>query len=234
MTAEATQRTPLSRERVLEAAVDLADRKGLRALTMRALATELDVEAMSLYYHVKNKEALLDGLAETIVLEIEEECGGLAFDDSNTDWQATLRERILHARAVVLRHPWAPRVFESRKDLGPTTIRYMDSILGIMRAGGFSWDLAHHAMHVLSSRALGFSPELFEPDDPDAANVDSAEMMAAMAEQLPNITGMMQAIVPHDPDEAKVGWCDDQSEFLFGLDLVLDGLERHRVAESAG
>ena len=109
--------------------------------------------------------------------------------------------------------------------MSPTLVRYFDTLLGIMIEGGFSYDLGHHAMHALGSRALGFNQELFQPDDASQAEEEADEMLAMMAEQLPYITGMMAAIVHDDPDTT-LGWCDDQTEFEFGLDLLLDGLER--------
>lgn len=113
--------------------------------------------------------------------------------------------------------------------MGPQIILYFESTLEIMRRGGFSWDLAHHAMHALGSRALGFTQELFDPDD-QADEDDSSEMLQEMADQLPYLVGMLTEIVHDDPDST-LGWCDDQSEFIFGLDLILNGLERHRRHE---
>lgn len=221
-------RVPLSRERVLRAAIDLADEQGLGGLTMRNLAGALGVEAMSLYHHVANKEALLDGVVDTLVREIEDELGGFAPLRSPTDWLQALRHRILVARAVMLRHPWAPAVVESRTSMTPTLLHYYDSLLGIMIAGGFSNDLAHHAMHALGSRALGFNQELFAPDDSGGDESD-ASPLREMASQLPNLVGMLAEVMHDDPDST-LGWCDDQTEFEFGLDVLLEGLERRRAA----
>lgn len=228
MTTDASvdRRTPLSRERVLHAAISLADRQGFEALTMRRLAEDLDVEAMSLYYHVANKEALLDGIVETIVTEIEEEVGGFDVPPVGDEWKAVLRSRILGARTVLLRHPWAPAVIETRTTMLPTIVRYMDSLLGLLREGGFSYDIGHHAMHALGSRALGFSQELFQPATADE-EVANSEMLHEFSQQFPYITAML-AEVAHDDPDSTLGWCDDQSEFEFGLDLILDGLERLR------
>jgi AcrR family transcriptional regulator len=221
-------RLPLSRERVLTAAVELADAEGIEALTMRNLAQALGVEAMSLYYHVANKEALLDGVVETIIGEVEEELGGFDVAEGEREWKRVLRHRILTARRVMLRHPWAPAVIETRTTMTPTLLRYMDTLLGILIEGGFSNDLGHHAMHALGSRALGFSQELFAPDDPQDGDEEATAMLAELAPQLPYIVGMMVEVAHDDPDST-LGWCDDQSEFEFGLDLLLDGLEA-RVA----
>ena len=221
----AAPRIPLSRERVLQAAIDLADAEGIDALTMRRLAQALGVEAMSLYYHVANKEALLDGVVDTLILEIEEEMGGFTVPASR-EWVPVLRGRILSARTVMLRHPWAPAVIETRTNMPPSLVRYFDSILGILIEGGFSYDIGHHAMHALGSRALGFTQELFAPDDP-AQDDESMAMLAELAPQLPYLVQMMEEVAHDDPDTT-LGWCDDQSEFEFGLDLLLDGLDRLR------
>ena len=228
--AEATTeqpRVPLSRRRVLRAAVDIADRGGLEALTMRRLAQELGVEAMSLYHHVANKDAILDGVVDVVAGEILEAVDRVDAPAPEHDWQTAMRARILAAREVLLRHPWAPRLLETRT-MNPAIVGYFDGVLGILRAGGFSYDLAHHALHALGSRALGFTQELFEPDDPEAADADATAMMAQMADQFPHLVGML-AEVAHDDPDTTLGWCDDQFEFEFGLDLILDGLEQRRA-----
>jgi hypothetical protein len=126
----------------------------------------------------------------------------------------------------MLQHPWMPAALESRTSMSPGAARYFEGVLGVLRAGGFSNDLGHHALHALGSRALGFSQELFNPqtDDQDAA---SQLAMAALAPELPHLMSML-AEVAHDDPDSTLGWCDDQSEFEFGLDVLLDGLERRR------
>ncbi len=218
MKAEQT-RAPLTRERVLRAAVGIADERGIDALTMRNLGQELGVEAMSLYNHVSNKSDVLDGLVEVIVDEVLAAVGDPPPD---VEWKVALRRRILAAREVFLKHRWAPGVLESRQDMPPGLLRYYDGLLGILLAGGVSLDLAHHAMHALGSRALGFNQELFT-DDADVAPEEVALMTRQMA-AFPNLVALMQ-VVYHDPDSTVSG-CDDQFEFEFGLDLILDGLER--------
>ena len=217
-------RSPLSKERVLRAAIVVADEGGIESLTMRKLAEELGVEAMSLYYHVANKEAVLDGVVESIVVEIEKAIGGFAVPTEVDDWKAEMRRRMLTARQVMLRHPWAPGVFETRTRMGPTIVMYFEGLLGVMREGGFSYDLAHHAMHALGSQSLGFAQEMFNPDSAEAGD-EAEEMFEHMMEQLPYMAGMMMEIAHDDPDST-LGWCDDQTEFEFSLDLILDGLER--------
>lgn len=219
-----TTRSPLTRERVLARAVELADAQGIGAVTMRGLASELGVEAMSLYYHVANKEALLGGMVEHVLSEILDEVTGLPAPEPEDDWKPAVRLRILTARRVLLSHPWAPSVLESLTSLSPAAAFYFEGLLGLMRRGGFSNDLAHHALHALGSRALGFTQELFNPGD-TSGEAASAELMAEMSRQLPYLMGMLQEI-SHDDPESTLGWCDDQAEFEFGLDLLLDGLDR--------
>ncbi len=221
-------RLPLTRRRILSAAIELADREGIGAVTMRRVARQLGVEAMSLYHHVANKEDLLDGMVEEIVGEIEAELGGFGVQQGAEDWQPRLRHVILTARRVMLRHPWAPAVIETRTKMPPTLVRYFEMLLGTMIEGGFGYDLAHHAMHALGSRALGFSQELFVPADPTEQE-ESNDMLAAMMAELPYLVGMLGAISHDDPDST-LGWCDDQTEFEFGIDLILDGLEARRVS----
>ncbi|CAM5682805.1 TetR family transcriptional regulator [Streptomyces avidinii] len=204
-----TQRIPLNRERVLRAAVALADATGIDALSMRRLAQELDVVPMALYKHVANKEELLDGMADAVVGEIDPPAAG-------TDWQRLVRARILSARRVLLRHPWAARVIESRTGPTPAVLAYLDSMAGTFRAGGLSADLTHHVMHAMGSRLLGFSQELFDTSAP--AGPPDPELAA----RYPHIAELA-ATAAHDEDSPLPGGCDDQSEFEFALDLLLTG-----------
>lgn len=215
-------RVPLSRDRVLRAAVEIADADGLDAVTMRRIGEALDAEAMSLYYHVANKNDLLDGIVDVLMAELNEAVDRLVVVN---DWKAAMRHRILTARAVLLRHPWAPRLLESRTTMRPAVVIYHDRLVGLMRSGGFSYDLAHHALHALGSRALGFSQELFDPANANPNPDADARMLADLAEQVPNLAGML-AEVAHDDPDSTIGWCDDQEEFEFALDLILDGLDR--------
>jgi AcrR family transcriptional regulator len=224
-------RDPLSRERVLSAAIELADEAGLGALTMRGLADTLNVEAMSLYYHVANKEALLDGVVEVVVEEINEAVSDLPPAAGPDDWKGVMRDRILGAREVMLRHKWAPAVLETRTTMSPAVLLYHHGLLEIFRAGGVSYDLAHHALHALGSRALGFTQELFDPA-PDSNDEEmNDEMLAEMASQVPLLVEMLGEIAHEGPDTT-IGWCDDQTEFEFGLDLLLDGIEREAGASA--
>ncbi|MFF2272158.1 TetR/AcrR family transcriptional regulator [Agromyces sp. NPDC058136] len=222
------ERTPLSRDRVLQTALALADRDGLDRLTMRALADELGVEAMSLYYHLPNKPAILDGLIEQVFAEIEHEIGGFAPPAADAaGWASRLRARILGARQVLLRHPWAPALMNVRGTPGLTAVRYADGVVGIMRSGGLSHDLIHHGLHAIGSRMYGYVQEL--NDDNAAEPPADPDQFAALA---PHLAAMLADVVHDDPDST-LGWCDDQTEFEFGLDLLLEGLERRRLAEAA-
>ena len=221
-----TRREPLNRERVLRAAVDLADREGIDALSMRRLGQELGVEAMSLYNHVGGKDDLLDGMVDVIIGEIEPA-------PESGPWQQAARDRILSARRTMRRHPWASAVIVSRTQASQVIMRYMDTMAGILRRGGFSVDLLHHAFHALGSRVLGFSQELYD-DSSDLAAGDEmqAVMLAQMAKEYPHITEIVQQVMHDDATVVGTG-CDDQWEFEFALDLILDGLERLR-RKSAG
>ena len=219
-------RIPLSRDRVLRAAVKVADEGGVEAITMRRLADELGAEAMSLYYHVARKEDILEGVVDVIAREINDAVGQLHGPSKGAAWKAAARQRILAARQVFLRHPWAPGLFERHASTSPAVLRYYDALVGLMRGAGFSYDLAHHALHALGSRALGFSQELFDPGD-EAGGEEAAAALDAVADQFPNLAGMMTEIAHDDPDST-LGWCDDQTEFEFGLDVILDGLDRMR------
>jgi AcrR family transcriptional regulator len=211
-------RVPLSKERVLRAAIDLADEQGIDALSMRKLGQTLGVEAMSLYNHAANKDEILDGIVDLVIAEIE-------VVPPETGWQAQLRAQILAARRVLLRHPWAARVLESRSDAGPAAMAYLETIVGILRGAGFSLDTTHHAMHALGSRVFGFEQELFDEMGESGPSPEEAAVLSGeMAERFPYITELAMAV----SHEGGLGGCDDDVEFAFGLDLILDGLERYR------
>ncbi len=221
MTAK-TFREPLSRERVLAAAVGLADAEGIKALTMRRLAGDLGVEAMSLYFYFAGKDALLDGVLSTVVDEIVE-----AADQADSDWRTRLRQQFLAARQVMLRHPWAPALLTTRRTIPASVFGYYDRIVGALVGAGFSHHLAHRAIHALGSMPFGFAQEVFSPAaglEPDEAEAD----LTAMAAALPNLTAMV-AHEMHTATDPTLGWCDSQVEFEFTLDLLLDGLDRLRL-----
>jgi len=221
---ETKTRVPLSRERILGTAVAFADREGVESLSMRRLAQELDVVPMALYKHLANKEQMLDGMLDVVVGEIDPA-------RTDTDWKTAVRDRILSARRALLRHPWASRVMESRTQPTPVVMAYMDSMIAMFIAGGFSIDLTHHVLHAMGSRLMGFSQELFN-DQSDPDNAMQPEMIEAMAAAYPSIYELYLA-VSHD-DASTVGpGCDDQFEFEFSLDLMLDGIERLKARDES-
>ena len=226
--AAVERREPLNRERVLAAAVELADREGIDALSMRRLGQELSVEAMALYNHVANKDDLLNGMVDAVVGEVD------LGETNGADWKAIARNRILAARRVMRRHPWASAVIASRTDASPVVMGYMDSMAGIMLAGGFSPDLLHHAFHTLGSRVLGFSQELF--DDSGSGLPSSPEVQELMIRQMsqayPSIAEILKQVA-HDESSIVGSGCDDQFEFEFAIDVILDGLESLRQRQAS-
>jgi AcrR family transcriptional regulator len=228
-------RAGLSKDRVFRAAVGVADEAGIAAVTMRGLAQELGVEATSLYHHVADKDEVLDGMVDVVMREINARVAEIGAPPGGADrsWKAAVRGRILAARDVLLGHPWAPGVIESRTTMSPTVMRYYDSLLRLLREGGLSVALTHHAMHALGSRALGFSQELFDSgDEGDAGQDVAAVMRGQLADEYPYITEIVVVESGNHDKDSTLGWCDDQVEFEFGLDLLLDGLERlHPPAE---
>jgi AcrR family transcriptional regulator len=210
------RRTQLTRERVVAAAVRLADRDGIESISMRKLAQELGVEAMSLYTHVRNKDDLVDGMVDAVIGEIPTGAGGV-------DWRASLRQMVLSARTVVLRHRWAPRTVETRTAPGPAFLRYVDAVIGVLREGGFSIGQAHHALHILGSRLLGFTQDLFD-DSAELAPEAAAKLASELGATHPYAVEMALAVT----HKGALGPCDDDAEFEFALDFILDGLARLR------
>jgi AcrR family transcriptional regulator len=210
-------RARLTRERVLRAAIARADSGGIESLSMRKLGEELGVEAMSLYTHVANKEDLLDGMTDAVFAEIELPTG----DD---DWRTAMRRRAISTRDVLARHPWATRLMQSRTHPGPATLRHHDTVIGTLRRAGFSIELTAHAFSALDSYIYGFALQQtslpFETGEETAEL--AAQIMAPFAEgEYPHLT---ELTVEH---VLQPGY-DYGDEFLFGLDLVLDGLDRAR------
>jgi AcrR family transcriptional regulator len=213
---EAQRRSPLTRRRVLEAAVDLADRHGIEAVSMRRLGQELGVEAMSLYTHVKSKDDLLDGMVDVVI-------GQIPIRRVRGDWKKSLRRTIMAARQVLLRHPWAPAIIETRISAGPAVPTYFNGIIRTLREGGFSLALTHHTLHLMGSRLLGFTQDLFDDSsntDPEATKAFAAQV----GDTLPYVAEMALAAT----HEGGLGGCDTDAEFEFALDFMLDGLERLR------
>jgi AcrR family transcriptional regulator len=210
-------REPLSRERVLRAAVDLADESGIESLTMRKLGESLAVEAMSLYNHVANKTDLLDGMIDLVFGEIEL---------PSTGWKPAMRARAVSARAALSRHRWAIGLMESRSTPGPATLRHHDSVIGCLRDAGFPMALVAHAYSVLDSFIYGFAlQEAGLPFESGEETAGLAEMILAglPPEEYPNLRAFTA-------DHVLQPGYDYGKEFEFGLDLILDGLERRLTA----
>ncbi|WFE59273.1 TetR/AcrR family transcriptional regulator [Micromonospora sp. WMMD712] len=247
----------LSRETIVAAAIDLADRDGLAGLSMRRLAQHLGVDAMSIYYHLRDKDTLLAAMVDAVAAEIETavvaaevEAAPVAADvaadvatpgpgaDGRVDagagalgpgpWTDQLRALITRARRTMLRHPWAARVLEARDTPTPAVLRHIERVLAVMRGGGCSVGLSHHALHLLGSRILGFSQDLFD-DSPDTAPTGeaAAAQAVAWAETMPHIAELAAAV----SHSGALGGCDDEDEFAFALDLLIEGLDRRRLAE---
>ena len=208
---------PLSRERVLRAALALADEGGIESLSMRKLGQELGVEAMSLYNHVANKDDLLDGIVEAVTSEIEEPSGG-------ADWKTEIRRTAISSHEVFLRHRWACSLMMRRPNGSTPRMRWMEALLRTLREAGFSADMTHHAYHALDSHITGFTLwQVNMPFETKAELVDLAEgfLREIPADEYPYvIEHAEQHLAPFSPDGA--------TEFEFGLDLILDGLERLR------
>jgi AcrR family transcriptional regulator len=222
---EAPRRARLSRDHVLRAAVALADEAGTEGLSMRKLADQLGVVPMALYKHVASKEELLDGMVDIVISEIDPPVRG-------TDWKTAVRQRILSARRSLQRHPWAPAAIESRSNPSPVMLSYIDSMIGMFRAGGFSADLTHHTLHAVGSRLYGFTQEVF--DDTQPADQETQAMLVRQMEGAYPYIAEMVATVYHDQASIVGQGCDDQFEFEFALDLLLDGLERLRLGQHGG
>jgi AcrR family transcriptional regulator len=199
------------------AAVELADRDGLGGFSMRKLAQALEVDAMSIYYHVHDKDTLLAAMADAVTAEIAADV--VAAEKASGPWTTQLRSLIMGAREAMLRHPWAARVIEGRETPTPAVLTHIERVLAIMRAGGCSVDLCHHAIHLLGSRILGFSQDLFT-DKPGAGPPPPGAF-----EALPHV-GELAAAASHS---GALGGCDDDAEFAFALDLILDGLDQIRT-----
>jgi AcrR family transcriptional regulator len=214
------QRQPLTPERVLQGAVDLADQTGVEALTMRRLADHLGVKPMSIYHHVPSKEDIVDGMVDIVFAEIE-----LPPDD--LDWHAAIRRRCVSARSVLNRHPWAPPLMESRTSPGPATLTHHDAVIGCLRRGGLSFALTAHAYAVVDSYLYGFT--LQEANLPFGGGEEITELaedlVAAMPEHEYRYLSEFASEVSLVP-----GYTFGNS-FEYGLDLILDGLARAVEAE---
>jgi len=208
-------RVPLNRERVLQAAVAFADEHGLGSLSMRKLGEALGVEAMSLYNHVANKTELLDGMVDLVF-------GEIGLPSTGTSWKTAMRERAVSARQVLSRRRWAVGLMESRRSPGPATLRHHDAVLGCLREAGFSIEMAAHAFSVLDSYIYGFA--LQEASLPFHTAAETEDMAQAILRQMPpdEYPHLTELTVEH---VLQPGY-DYGAEYEFGLDLILDSLEK--------
>jgi AcrR family transcriptional regulator len=217
----------LSRAAIVEAAIDVADREGLDAVSMRRLGAEFAANPMSLYHHVGDKDGLLGAMVETVVARIAPDWTG---PGDPAAWTEDLRSLILAARRTMVAHPWAADVIERRPATGAVLV-HIERLLAILRGAGCDVNLSHHALHLLGSRMLGFSQDPFTvPTGQGAASPERAAQYRAWAETLPHVLEMATAAA-HD---GGMGGCDDEEEFAFSLDVLLDGLQRRRLAEAPG
>lgn len=214
---------PLSRDRALAAAIELADVNGLDGVSMRRLATRLGVTPMALYKHVAHKQDLLSGMLDVVVLAYDRPTDA-------SDWRDAVRQRVRAARRALARHPWVRQAIESQRTRTPAVLGHMDAVAGELLTGGLAPDLVHHAMHALGHRLWGFSPEAFDDDaarPPDAPLTDAerAERIAAVEAAGPSYPAIA-AITVDSLRRAATGSCDEDGEFEFALDLLLDGVQR--------
>ena len=213
--SKATDSKPLTSNRILRAALQLADRDGLAALSMRRIGQQLGVEAMSLYNHVRNKDDLLDGMVDCVVAEIE-------LPSPGEPWREAMRRRAVSAWEMLLRHPWASGLMESRENPGPTTLRYYDAVIGCLREAGFSIALAAHAFSLLDSYIYGFALQQMKlpfENEAELAAVAQHLLQRMPPEEYPHLSELTTEHV------LQPGY-DYANEFTYGLDLILGGLER--------
>ena len=211
----AERRPRLNAERVLTGAVALADEIGIEQLTIRRLADALEVKPMTIYHHVPNKEAIIDGMVDLVFAEIER-------PDPDLDWSSAIRRRCSSARVVLGRHPWATPLMETRTSPGPATLAHHDAVLGCLRRGGMSLEMTAHAYALVDAYVYGFA--LQEATLPATGGADIAELAAEIIEHFPADT------YPHlfefTTEHVLQPGYDFTSEFEFGLGVILDGLER--------
>lgn len=215
-------RLPLDRARVAGAGVELADACGLERLSMRSLAAELGVEAMSLYNHVASKDDLLDAMVDLVMREI-------AVPEPDAPWREALRQRAITSRAAYARHPWAPRLIDTRPSSGPVRLASFDATIGCLRHAGFSHALTVHALSTLDAFVHGFAAHrlhVAQAEVPDDVGMAEALDRWLPAERYPHLSSLVR-------EHVLVGGYDEEEAFAFGLELVLDGLERSVAAARA-
>ena len=210
-------RIPLSRERVLRAAIALADEGGIESLSMRKLGQQLGVEAMSLYHHVANKDDLLDGIVDVVTSEIE-------VPSDETDWKEAIRRTAISSHDTFLRHRWACSLLMRRARVSPDRMRWMEAVLRTFREAGFSADMTHHAYHAIDSHITGFT--LWQVSMPFETKAELVDLAEGLLSQIP--ADVYPYVIEHAEQHLAPSSPDGKTEFEFGLDLILDGLERLR------
>jgi len=216
-TTRSQPRVRLSRERVLNTALKLADQGGLDSLSMRKLGQELGVEAMAVYYHLANKDEVLDGIVDLVFGEIDLPVAG-------ADWKTAMRQRAISLRDVLARHRWAIGMMESRRKPGPANLRHHDAVIGNLRAAGFDMQMVAHAYSLLDGYIYGFA--LTKMNLPFDSGDDVAGLAQDMLEPFP--LGEYPNLVAFITEHATKPGYDFGDEFEYGLDVILDGLERLR------
>lgn len=212
------RREPLSRERIFTAALELADQGGMAAVSMRQIAQRLNVEAMSLYKHIANKEDLMDGLVELVFAQ-------MTVPAPELEWRAALRERAYTTRQVLNKYPWAASLIETRAALGPTRLRHHNNMIGILRRSGFSIGHAYNALIALTSYVYGFvimEQAWFTPPAEQKSR-PAAEAPPISAEEFPYIHEMIRFVSGRGGDQTVRPQPGLADEFEFGLNTLLDG-----------
>lgn len=208
-------RVPLDRDRLLRAAMAIADAEGNAALTIRSLAKELGVKPMAIYHHVANKDEILDGITDMVFGEID-------LPSTETDWKTAMRRRAISARRVLARHSWAIPLMESRTNPGPETLRQHDAVIGSLRRAGFSIEMTAHAFSLIDSYIYGFALQesVSLPFDKETAPEVAESILAkSPTDRFPHLTELATEHI------LQPGY-DHGNEFEYGLDLILDGLEQ--------
>jgi AcrR family transcriptional regulator len=215
----AAARAPLSKDRVIDAGVEFADRHGVEALSMRRLAKELGVEAMSLYNHVANKDELLGGIIDRVTAEIE-------LPDANGDWKAAMRRSSISAKDVYLRHRWLVPLMHAKQSGGPASLRRGEWMLATLRGAGFSEDLTYHAFHIIGAYLMVVTAQhLSVPaEGEELAGMARTFLSSISADEYPYTVEHVHQHI--DPDHQHTGG------FELGLDFILDGLEQLRGSGS--
>jgi AcrR family transcriptional regulator len=224
MAMQTDPRVPLSRDRVLHAAISLVDEGGIESLSMRKLGQALGVEAMSLYNHVANKDAILDGIVDLVMSEIE-------LPSAEEDWESAIRKCAISAHEALVRHPWACNLIMSSTRVRPARLRYMESLLRRLREAGFSAEETYHAYHALDSHILGFTlwqvGHVMPGDGPRVTNKEElASFLATLLREFP--LDDYPYLLEHGEQHLTEGSHKEEGEFEFGLGLILDGLKRIR------